>query len=234
MIFPRLLKNLIIFLHIEKTAGTSLSVALSQALGKKNFRWISYPELLVSKDLKSISKMKVIAGHFSYGVHRILATKASYVSLIRHPIGRIESFYYYQRSTPTDSGYPQALNNDVNSWLKILYRNKSNLIHNFQSMRLLGMDTRLPFSNESKKNVISYLKKKYVFLDTHENVDLLLKFLSKSLGFNIKLMKSYKVNNSKPVNSEINLENMELLKSLNDLDFYIYESICENPINRKF
>lgn len=93
----------ILISHIPKTAGTSLRTMVSilspdavwaysreLSLGNPNFDYID--------KFRKNSPPSVLMGHFSYGVHRLLNLQPKYVTVLRNPIDRITSLFYYQKS----------------------------------------------------------------------------------------------------------------------------------------
>lgn len=99
--FPRPL----IFLHIPKAAGTSLeSVILRQYRGyhAKRFTGLWSEEQEFERlPPHERGKFDLCVGHHHFGVHRLLPSPATYVTMLRHPIDRVVSYYYYARDNPS-------------------------------------------------------------------------------------------------------------------------------------
>lgn len=222
--------KLLIFIHIEKTAGSTLAGALASALGKSNYEWISYDDLINCKDFRRLGRKQMISGHFSYGVHRFFSKRALYVSLIRHPIERIESLYYYQRNTPNDLGHPLAAKYDLNSWIAVLVGSNSNLIRNFQAHRILGVGHRVPNSIFVARSLMRHARRNFIFLDLHYNVSELYNFLGNFFKFKTTPLVCRKVSIRKPMASTLSSSNLSLLTELNRVDFHLFESLKRNPI----
>ena len=85
---------LIIFTHIQKTAGVSFMERLVYPnLGEKDVLYrIGY------KDFFSIKPHhKFARGHISYGLHKFTLRPCRYITFLRHPIDRAISHYYFIR-----------------------------------------------------------------------------------------------------------------------------------------
>jgi len=92
----------IVFLHIPKTAGTSLVHLLSKKFAERSLLRIYAPEQcrlshaqlaeLITPDTRCIS------GHIPYGIHEATSQSCQYFSMVRNPLDRVVSHYYFTRS----------------------------------------------------------------------------------------------------------------------------------------
>lgn len=84
-----------VFIHVPKTAGSSLIYAMRRIYGhkkvwvRKGFNW---PMDLPAKVPPTASAW---AGHMSYGLHEVLPCSVQYIVLLRHPLERLRSAYRY-------------------------------------------------------------------------------------------------------------------------------------------
>lgn len=89
------MREKIIFLHIPKTAGSSLRQIVEQEYPGDDCLSIythRTPEFLASIQ-EDVPKAKAIYGHFSYGIHEFLGIHGRYVTFVRNPINRVLSYY---------------------------------------------------------------------------------------------------------------------------------------------
>ena len=96
--------EVLIFVHIPKTAGTTFAAIL-----ERNFRPSSivsvYPNFGISeaelRDLPDDKRrtMECVKGHFDYGIHRHLGRPFRYVTFLRHPVEQVRSRYNHMRSS---------------------------------------------------------------------------------------------------------------------------------------
>lgn len=101
-------KPFIIFLHIHKTGGLTLQRILRQKYAPdiaqrgygflKNI-WSSNDHEIYS-DLESCLKARktedrYFAGHINFGVHELLPKPYTYITILREPISRLISLYFY-------------------------------------------------------------------------------------------------------------------------------------------
>jgi hypothetical protein len=97
------------FLHIPKTAGTTTFHLVRQRFqdeelavtyaGELSF---DHPDALFIDRLRAEgSPVRAVYGHYSFGAHLLLGDAAPrYVTFVRHPVSRIQSFFSHQSREP--------------------------------------------------------------------------------------------------------------------------------------
>jgi hypothetical protein len=96
----------LIFLHTPKTAGTTLNRIID---------WQYDPRLIYTVDPHRIRatighlhtlpesrrrRLQVVRGHLTYGVHEYLPQGATYITMLRDPVTRLLSSYYFIQRRP--------------------------------------------------------------------------------------------------------------------------------------
>lgn len=88
----------IIFLHAEKTGGTSVQAMLAQSLNIKDI-FCEHDDTLYWRTPSEIDQYKVLCGHFNYDTTKLLSTGNNHlVTMVRNPERRILSLYNFWRS----------------------------------------------------------------------------------------------------------------------------------------
>lgn len=98
----------LVFVHIQKTAGTTLYTVLDKVFAPGQMSpWLS-PWDFVRGDLESLASYALVRGHVAYGVYaRLLPGKPAYMTFLRDPVERVLSHYaHLQRHQPD---MPQTL-----------------------------------------------------------------------------------------------------------------------------
>ena len=100
-------KPLFVFLHIPKTAGTSLSHLLRNKFATDSIKLIYSPaecaRTLNEHAEELDASIDCISGHIDYGIHHYLARDCVYFSMMREPVSRVLSHYHFTRSQDASS-----------------------------------------------------------------------------------------------------------------------------------
>jgi hypothetical protein len=88
-----------IFLHIPKCAGTSIT----QALPKEDTLVVHNEKDLI----RHYKGQKFIAGHLTFGVHRLIKGPSRYFTSMRAPEERLSSLASYEANTPSLDPQPK-------------------------------------------------------------------------------------------------------------------------------
>lgn len=89
----------LLFLHIPKTAGSSLRTMLL-ANTRRHVRIIEpIAELSELRDLslEERSRLELVEGHFYFGIHELIPRPCVYLTMLREPIDRLLSLYSFIR-----------------------------------------------------------------------------------------------------------------------------------------
>lgn len=95
-------KSLIVFLHIPKTAGTSLSHLLRKKFQADSITQIYTPSdcarPLADHAAEMNDSVDCVSGHINFGIHQYLDRDCIYFSMVRDPVSRVLSHYHFTRS----------------------------------------------------------------------------------------------------------------------------------------
>ena len=94
----------VIFLHLPKTAGTTLNrlieweYPLSQmySIDPVLFEWSAAHLRRLPK--RRLGKTRMFKGHMLFGLHEVLPQPATYITVLRDPVERVLSAFYYMRT----------------------------------------------------------------------------------------------------------------------------------------
>ena len=94
----------VIFLHLPKTAGTTLNrlieweYPLSEmySIDPVFYEWSAAHLRKRSPD--RLKKIRIFKGHMTFGLHEVLPQPATYITVLRDPVDRVISSYYFMRN----------------------------------------------------------------------------------------------------------------------------------------
>ena len=223
--FPHL-----IFLHIPRTGGTTIGHLLLNNYKKEEHVKFQYNDNIINRtDIANISKdntrsRKILCIHSPYGIHKLLGNNFQYMTIIRNPIDRMISHFYFAKENKR-----HYLNKLIisNNWTISDYVNSriSEELDNGQVRLISGVGNSIKFGEctvdlleIAKCNLLNSFSVVGLFEDIQE--------------FENELVKKYKfVSNTgiwlnkaimRPKLEEIDRFTVESILAYNSLDFELY------------
>lgn len=186
----------IIYLHIPKNGGTTLHQIIQQQYKKEEIfnvdlfdRDKSKTELLGLKE-KDKEKIKVLkGGHIEFGWHQYLNNPNSYkyFTILRNPIDRALSFYYYAKRTPIHYLYDILNKKNITFEEFITNENWTKEISNGQTKMIAGVNQGEECSDSIYKQAVKNIEEQFFFIGYLEKYNETLFLLKESLNWsNVK------------------------------------------------
>ncbi len=210
----------IIFHHVQKTGGTTLRKAISKLFKPENIFIIDRKYSLnilqgLTEDEKT--KIKFITGHCCYGVHKFIPQQSTYITMVRDPIERVISHYYFVRSDPNISPkyYEKLRKMSLKEYVQ------DNIKGNNHQTRALsgkeGICTKETFEL-AKENI----KKYYSVIGLLEDYDKTILLLNKEFGWKNLFYVKDNETKERPLRSCISKDTLECIEENNKFDIEIY------------
>lgn len=228
----------LIFIHIQKTAGTVLRDAVSAAFPSGE-RCFIYPNAPFAHSMDEFFRLtaaqrthlKLIMGHFHFGVDRYLMQGCRYATFLRDPIERVKSNYWHHRGR-TDhfkiGGKKVPLHVVMNEGL-------TDEFDNLQTRYIAGLSSaETPYGKMGEDDVSLaryHIQEKFDFIGAIESLDHYAKTLSQILGRNLPPIerKYVRVASLGDENDEsYKLIDWERVKRLHEPDLALYDYVLKH------
>ncbi|WP_078430404.1 sulfotransferase family 2 domain-containing protein [Alkalihalobacterium alkalinitrilicum] len=208
--------EVLIHLHMPKTAGTTLRTIIKQNVdSSKSYELYRYGNQL-SKILSNLNQkdIKCIQGHFPYGIHELLDQKAIYITMLRNPVERVISEYYFIKSIPRHELHQQVKKMTLTEYQQEL-RNC-----NLQTRLLSGKVTKEVLSQEDIQQAKVNIKKHFKIVGITELFNESIFLMQKEFGWMNIFYKKYNITRGKPTN--IADSTLDKISKNNVLDIELY------------
>jgi hypothetical protein len=178
--------ELLIFLHIPKTAGATLQGVLHREYQGSPMLDLSTPESereLEAMSTAERSSIRLVTGHFYFGVHSLFPQESAYLTILRDPLERVVSHYYYARSHPEHDLHDRIVEEEL-SLHDYVTGDLSNELENGQVKQLsqraaAGAECNRDCLEEAKTN----LKEHFPVVGITEQFDLSLILFQRQFGW---------------------------------------------------
>ncbi|MGF1539105.1 MAG: sulfotransferase family 2 domain-containing protein [Pleurocapsa sp.] len=216
----------LIFIHIPKAAGTTLRKILKTQYPNK--RWLqidgsrpqeSFAEFK-NKDINERKEIRCLFGHIPYGVHEALVGSSQYITILRHPVERIISHYYYILRQPSHYLYQQVAEKKLSLKDYVTSGLSSQELENGQTWLISGKNYN---NSESLAIAKQNLQKHFIGVGITEQFDRSLAIFQQRLGWQKIDYESANVTPNRPQRNEISPEIITLIEKLNYLDMELYD-----------
>jgi hypothetical protein len=222
----------IIFLHIPKAAGTTLSrVFLANYRRDETFtidgvRGEESTKQFIDMSADEKRKIRLLQGHMVFGLHKHLVSPFSYITILRNPIDRVVSHYYYVLREPKHYLYNEVVSRRMNLQ-DYVGSGISTELNNDQVRLIAGIDDQIPFGCCTRTNLeqaIGNLRKYFEVVGISERFDESLLLLKKKLGWHgMPLYRKTNVTKGRPRIDQITRKGLKTIEKMNELDMELYE-----------
>ena len=224
------LDRAVLFLHIPKAAGQTLSQVIVRHFDPATVFTIGRPNSQFIEKLKNLSdseraKIRLIKGHMPFGLHEYLLRPSTYITMLREPVDRVISYYYFALRTP-DHYLHEILHSKRMSLRDFVLDGLPTELDNGQTRLLSGIGNSvgvgqcdLKMLERAKRNLASYFAV-IGFLEWFDETLLLLRSI---FGWRNLYYARLNVTRNRPSKDAVDHETLDAIIRSNELDRHLYE-----------
>jgi hypothetical protein len=226
----------VIFLHIPKAAGQTLYRVLARQYkrahtyvfqGGRQQLQLAMDQLRRWPEAKR-ADMQLLCGHVPYGIHTLVPNPYVYFTLLRHPVERVISQYYYVLRTPQHALYAQVTARQM-SLEDYVASGINPEVDNGQTRLLAGVGLSLPFGQcpeELLQRAMENIDRDFVVAGLMERFDETLLLLKHTLGWRRwPVYTKHNVATQRQPLAHLPARTRRLIEQYNQLDGALYEFV---------
>lgn len=215
----------VIFLHVPKTAGTTVNrlieweypVLQMYSVDPVLFTWSSnHLHKLSPKRLQSIHMFK---GHMLFGLHRILPQPATYITVLRDPIDRVLSAFYFMR---TYKLHPLYWKFRRENWTLEDFVNRSPRT-NVQCKIIAGAEYEAPCTEEICATAMENIERHFSVVGLSERLEESLALMKLRFGWKLESYSSFNITKARPKKRDLSQSTIDLIVEKNSYDVALYD-----------
>ena len=213
----------LIFLHIPKTAGTTLNRIIEWQYNPLSiftmdpYRIRATPERLKQLPEARRRRLRMVRGHFYYGIHEFLPQGATYITMLREPVARFLSAYYFLQRRPLHPMHRKVTSEKigVEDFIRLTPQRQ-----NLQCSLIAGVKSQGKVEAGILEIAKENLAKSFSVVGISERFEESLMLIAKTFDWQIPFYENRKVTKSRP---PVEPGAIEMIKEHNRLDVELYE-----------
>ncbi len=213
----------LIFLHIPKTAGTTLNRIIEWQYNPLSiftmdpYRIRATPERLKQLPEARRRRLRMVRGHFYYGIHEYLPQGATYITMLREPVARFLSAYYFLQRRPLHPMHRKVKSEriGVEDFIRLTPQRQ-----NLQCSLIAGIKSNGKCEESTLEIAKENLVKSFSIVGLSERFEESLVLIAKTFDWQIPFYENRKVSKTRP---KIESSAVEMIKEHNQLDLELYE-----------
>ncbi|BAZ45773.1 hypothetical protein NIES4102_27990 [Chondrocystis sp. NIES-4102] len=226
-------ESIAVFIHIPKTAGTTLHLVIERQYNPQNIISIHTTaqnaneiNRLGNASLKQQQKIKVIKGHTFLGWHQLLSRSCTYFTLLRDPIDRAISNYFFLRKSKDHPFHQRLKEEKVSLEDFVCWAGEDNYQTRFLAKNIneANLDIKnYPCTRETLELAKNNLKSNYAVVGTVEEFDKTLILLKKTFGWQNIYYEVKNKNKQRLSKDSIPQTTLDLIRDKNQFDLELYD-----------
>ena len=227
------LPEVLIFLHIPKAAGSTFYRILAhQYMPGTTFIIEGTGQIdslthFRNKSPEAKASFRFISGHMPFGIHTDIVAPSGYITMLRDPVERLLSLYYFIQKKPHHYLYDMVTREGM-SLESLIEAELSSELTNAQTRLLAGepYNSQIPCSEAMLERALNHIASHFIFTGLTERFDeslLLLKDTLQRPGLPFYVRQN--VNIGRPVQTTLSEQTLGTIRSYNQYDLRLYQTI---------
>ncbi len=220
----------VIFIHIPKAAGSTLRAIIQNQYKRHVMYAIDGRRVKESVEefkilpLSHREKIRVLLGHMLFGLHEYIPRPSTYITILRDPVERVISNYYYVLRKPAHRMHDEVTSQKMT--LKEYVESKINTqLNNGQTRVISGINDVLfgKCTNEMFERAKKNIENHFSVVGLTERFDETLILLQRVLAWRRPFYIMKNVTKNRPVKENISEDTLNTIEYYNKLDIALYK-----------
>lgn len=215
----------LIFLHVPKSAGTTLNRLIEweyplfqmYSVDPVLFRWSRARLWRLPK--RRLARFSVFKGHMPFGLHKVLPQPATYITVLREPVERVISAYYFMSNYKLHPNYWKFRRE---GWTLEDFVRRSPR-ENVQTKMIAGADYDEPCTAEIMATAMDNLRY-FSVVGLTERFEESLALMKLRFGWKLESYSSFNVTRTRPKKRDLSQATLDLIAERNRFDIELYKS----------
>jgi hypothetical protein len=214
----------VIFLHVPKSAGTTLNrlieweypISQMYSVDPVLFEWSAAHLRKLPK--QRLARTRMFKGHMLFGLHEVLPQPATYITVLRDPVERVLSAYYYMRTYKLHPFY-WKLRKQKWSLEDYVERTRRD---NVQCKIIAGADYHGPSTEKIFETAKEHMNRYFSVVGLSERFEESLALMKLRFGWRLNSYSAFNVTRSRPKKGDLSQSTLDLIVQRNSFDMELY------------
>ncbi|MCQ6282351.1 sulfotransferase family 2 domain-containing protein [Bacillus sp. EB600] len=224
--------HVLIFMHIPKTAGITLrSIIKNQYMPEEVINTFEHDTGFETIEYRvRTENIKCLLSHHPFGIHKLVHKPFTYVTMLRDPVDRVISAYYYlHKNTDTLEEFKKKIDNvNLKEFVTQDDKDFQYFVNNMQTRIVSGeFDPKRANLNKAKDNFRDY----FSVIGITEMFDESMNLMKEKFNWGDIHYTKQNVTKKRPLKENVPEEIIKLIEEKNQLDLELYRWVKENLQN---